>query len=317
MPFRLVVFGAVVTLLLVPGGASGQNGQGANLNPAATPPVRPPSLTPTTSPRPVLILQTEPGRVVDANLFGGLSLLRFGQLGQAPTPPEPVFTLGNGVTAPRAIVRVEPNYPSAAMRQKIEGAVVLEAVVQTDGRLQDIKVVKSLDKQYGLDQAALDAATKWLFEPGTKDGKPVSVRVTLEMRFAIEPQSKTPASFNGQTTPSAEPPAAAQASDEEFMKGAHKATEAGITSPKVKEGVEASYTPAAMQAKIQGIVRVEMVVLEDGTVARARVVESLDKTFGLDENALAAALKTTFEPGTLNGQAVPVVATMTLEFRLH
>jgi TonB family protein len=316
MPLRLVVFGAVVTLLLVPGGASGQNGQGANLNPAATPPVRPPSLTPTTPPRPVLILQTEPGRVVDANLFGGLSLLRFGQLEQAPSPPEPVFTLGNGVTAPRVIVQVEPQYTSAAMRQKIEGAVVLEAVVQADGRLQDIKVVKPLDKQYGLDQSALDAATKWRFEPGTKDGKPVNVRVTLEMRFAIDSKSKRPSSV-GETTPSAEPPAAAQPSDEEFMKGAHKAAEAGITSPKVKEIVEATYTPAAMQAKIQGVVRVEMVVLEDGTVARARVVESLDKTFGLDESALAAALKTKFEPGTLNGQAVPVVATMTLEFRLH
>jgi len=314
MPFRLVVFGAVVSLMLGPGSASGQNGQGANVNPAATPPVRPPSLTPTTPPRPVLILQTEPGRVVDASLFSGLGLLRFGQVAQAPASSDPIYTVGNGVTAPNILQRAQPAYPPDAMRQRIEGAVVLEGVVQTDGTLGDIKVAKSLHPT--LDAAAVNAAGGWVFQPGTKDGVPVRVRITLEVEFRIPSRGSQPPGA-GQPAPSSQTHSAAEMSDEEFMKGAHKATEPGITSPKVKETAEAAYTPAAMSAKIQGVVRVEMVVSEDGSVARARVVESLDKLYGLDESALAAALKTKFEPGTLNGKAVPVVTAMTLEFRLH
>ena len=49
----------------------------------------------------------------------------------------------------------------------------------------DIQVTRSLDDKYGLDRQAGRAATKWLFKPGTKDGKPVPVEVELEMTFTL------------------------------------------------------------------------------------------------------------------------------------
>jgi periplasmic protein TonB len=60
------------------------------------------------------------------------------------------------------------------------------AVVLSDGTVGDVKVARSLDTKYGLDQQALDAAKQWVFKPGTKDGEPVAVQVSLELTFALK-----------------------------------------------------------------------------------------------------------------------------------
>jgi len=96
-----------------------------------------------------------------------------------------VYEVGNGVTNPTVIKQVDPSYTSDAMRAKIQGEVTLEAVVQVNGLLTDIKVIKSLDRQYGLDSAAIEAAKKWLFAPGKKEGKAVPVRISLVMDFRL------------------------------------------------------------------------------------------------------------------------------------
>ena len=59
----------------------------------------------------------------------------------------------------------------------------LECIVETTGSVGDVNVTKSLDE--GLDQEAIKAVRQWRFEPGTKDGKPVPVLVTLEMTFTL------------------------------------------------------------------------------------------------------------------------------------
>jgi TonB family protein len=81
--------------------------------------------------------------------------------------------------------------------------------------------------------------------------------------------------------------------------------------------VDPRYTSEAMRQKIQGEVHVEAVVRPDGTVDEARVVKSLDSTYGLDANALTAARQWLFAPGRLRGEAVPVRAILILTFRLH
>jgi TonB family protein len=94
---------------------------------------------------------------------------------------------GPAVTTPRLLKEVKPQYSARAMQDKVEGEVVMECVVKADGTVGDKKVVKSLDPD--LDQAALDAAAQWIFEPGKRDGKPVNVLVTITMTFTLK---KTP-----------------------------------------------------------------------------------------------------------------------------
>ena len=72
-----------------------------------------------------------------------------------------------------------------------------------------------------------------------------------------------------------------------------------------------------MRAKVQGSVILECVVRADGSVGDVQVVRSLDPTFGLDQQAVAAAKKWTFVPGTRLGEPVPVLITIELTFTLR
>jgi periplasmic protein TonB len=97
-----------------------------------------------------------------------------------------VYDLGNGVSLPEVVRTVYAQYTSEAMKKRIKGKVALEAVVLSDGKVGDVKVVKSVDKIYGLDDNAVKAMKQWEFKPGTKDGKAVAVRIQVDMAFTMK-----------------------------------------------------------------------------------------------------------------------------------
>lgn len=83
-------------------------------------------------------------------------------------------------------VRVErARYTNAAMRERLSGRVVVEALVEPDGRVSDVRVIESLDREFGLDASAVEAAKRAVFRPGLLDGVPVPVAVALELSFSI------------------------------------------------------------------------------------------------------------------------------------
>ena len=96
-----------------------------------------------------------------------------------------VYRPGNGVTLPRVLREVKPQYTSDAMRAKVQGTVLLECVVRPDGTVVEVEVVRSLDRAFGLDQEAIKAARQWRFAPGQRFGEPVSVLVTIELTFTL------------------------------------------------------------------------------------------------------------------------------------
>ncbi len=79
-----------------------------------------------------------------------------------------------------------PQYTQAAMAAQIEGTVVLEITVLADGSVGDVKVVRSLDSELGLDQEAVKALKLWTWKPGTRGGQPSSVTVQIEMKFTLK-----------------------------------------------------------------------------------------------------------------------------------
>jgi TonB family protein len=105
-----------------------------------------------------------------------------------PAQPEKIYKPGQdtGVTLPRVVREVKPQYTPAAMRARIQGTVWLTAIVLANGDVGDVTVAKSLDAEHGLDQQAIDATRQWKFEPGTREGKPVVVEVTIEMTFTLK-----------------------------------------------------------------------------------------------------------------------------------
>jgi TonB family protein len=104
----------------------------------------------------------------------------------SPVVAQEIFSPKDGVTLPTPVRSVKPGYTAAAMEAHIEGTVQMDVVVLDDGKVGEVKVSQSLDMEYGLDTQAVEAARQWLFKPGTKDGKPVAVRVTLEMTFTLK-----------------------------------------------------------------------------------------------------------------------------------
>jgi periplasmic protein TonB len=86
---------------------------------------------------------------------------------------------------PKPIKIVKATYTDEARAAKIQGVVVIEAVVLPDGTVGSVKVVRSLDTKFGLDTQALNATKQWTFTPGTRDGKPIPVMVSIEQTFFL------------------------------------------------------------------------------------------------------------------------------------
>jgi TonB family protein len=110
--------------------------------------------------------------------------------GQEPKPP---YRVGGDVKAPVVISRVEPVYPAEARAARISGIVIVEAIIDRNGGVRDVKVLKPLP--FGLDQAAADAVKQWTFQPATLDGKPVEVFFNLTVNFmldAVEGETRRP-----------------------------------------------------------------------------------------------------------------------------
>src|SRR5262245_24375470 len=70
------------------------------------------------------------------------------QAADAPWPPVGVFRVIQGITAPRMIKSARPNYPPEATRAKVQGRVMMEMVVQPDGTVGEVRVVRSLDRKF-------------------------------------------------------------------------------------------------------------------------------------------------------------------------
>ncbi|HEX7283336.1 MAG TPA: energy transducer TonB [Vicinamibacterales bacterium] len=95
------------------------------------------------------------------------------------------FRPGAGITLPTVVREVKPAYTADAMRAKVQGSVWLECIVMPDGTVGDVKVTRSLDPIFGLDQEAIKAAKQWRFRPGMRQGQPVPVIITIELTFTL------------------------------------------------------------------------------------------------------------------------------------
>jgi protein TonB len=105
-------------------------------------------------------------------------------VGVTAVAQQQVYDPGNGVTLPVVVKEVKPAYTPRAIAARIEGSVLLRTVVLADGSLGDVEVVKSLDPE--LDEQAFNALKQWEFQPGTRAGKPVAVRIHCELTFTLK-----------------------------------------------------------------------------------------------------------------------------------
>ena len=97
-----------------------------------------------------------------------------------------VFRPGsNGVTSPVELRHGVPRYTADAMRARLQGAVLVECIVETNGQCRGVRIVRGLNPSFGLNEEAVRAAQEWRFRPGTRLGQAVPVVVTMEITFSL------------------------------------------------------------------------------------------------------------------------------------
>jgi TonB family protein len=102
----------------------------------------------------------------------------------APGSGEPVYRVGSDVSEPEAIWQPRPPYTPEARANKVNGVILLQAVIGKDGIVRDVKILRGLG--YGLDESAIDTITKqWRFKPGVHNGQPVAVQAKIEITFRL------------------------------------------------------------------------------------------------------------------------------------
>jgi len=102
---------------------------------------------------------------------------------QAQARDETIYKVGDGITAPKVLSKIDPQYTPEARADKVSGTVTLMMVIGDNGIARDITVEQGIGS--GLDEKAVEAIQQWLFQPGMKDGHPVSVRATIEVNFKL------------------------------------------------------------------------------------------------------------------------------------
>jgi protein TonB len=124
------------------------------------------------------------GGLGGGDILGGLG---GGSSAGAPPPPPPKATqtrikLGGQVQAAKIVAQPQPLYPALARQARIQGNVVLHAIIDKDGRVGQLEVVSGHPL---LVQSALDAVKQWRYQPTQLNGDPVEVDTTITVSFVL------------------------------------------------------------------------------------------------------------------------------------
>jgi len=115
----------------------------------------------------------------------GSWVLRYAELDLDPAKPLAGTDGSGGLETPQAVRKVDPKYPPALIRARVQGEVVLYAIIRKNGTVDSIRVVRGVDPQ--LDQNAMAALAKWKFRPAARNGEPVEMEAVVHIPFRIGP----------------------------------------------------------------------------------------------------------------------------------
>ena len=95
----------------------------------------------------------------------------------------PQVRVGGDIKEPKKIKDVKPVYPEAAKAAGVQGIVIIEIIIGTDGAVNEAKVLRSVPE---LDRAAVDAVMQWKYTPTLLNGEPVKVIMTVTVTFSLQ-----------------------------------------------------------------------------------------------------------------------------------
>jgi TonB family protein len=230
---------------------------------------------------------------------------------------KPVKVAGD-IKPPTLIKKVAPVYPEEARKQGIEGLVILEATVDVNGKVKDVKVLRPVP---ALNQAAIDAVKQWVYEPTVINGKPVPVVFTVTVNFKLKDKAAkagveggvaggVAGGVEGGIKGGVEGAVAGGVAG--GVEGAVKA-EGDIRPPTLVKMVEPVYPEEARKQGIEGLVILEATVDVNGKVKDVKVLRPVP---ALNQAAIDAVKQWVYEPKIIDGKPVPIVFTVTVNFKL-
>jgi protein TonB len=154
----------------------------AEVNPAAAPVEAPKEI----APEPVI---NKAAAGIEGGIVGGVTGGIVGGLTEAPPPPPPPppppapVRVGGQIKQPTQLKRVNPVYPAIAQSARVQGIVIIEAVIGQNGRVTEAKVLRSIPL---LDAAALEAVKQWEYTPTLLNGVAVPVIMTVTVNFTLQ-----------------------------------------------------------------------------------------------------------------------------------
>lgn len=247
------------------------------------------------------------------------------------TPDNPIFEVvehmpeftGGGMPALMEYLSKNIKYPEAAMKKGIQGRGIVQFVVEKDGSITNVKILRSVDPE--LDKEAVrvvSAMPKW--KPGTQRGEAVRVRFTVPVMFRLT-EDKTPVKYapienkiNELVVVGYAPEGTTVPEEGTIFEVVEQMPEYPGGMPAMMEFINKNikYPAAAQQAKIQGRVTIQFIVNTEGNIINPRVLRSADPL--LDAEAIRlTTIMPKWKPGMQRGQAVNVKYTVPIMFRLQ
>ena len=107
-----------------------------------------------------------------------------GEVGGVPEGTGEILRVGGEISKPVRLGGSQPAYTELARKARIQGVVIVEAIIDKAGLVTNVRVLKGLPM--GLDQSAVDAIKTWRFKPATLNGRPVSVYYSLTVNFRLQ-----------------------------------------------------------------------------------------------------------------------------------
>ena len=258
--------------------------------------------------------------------------------------PANAVRVGGGIAPPSKVKNVAPVYPPDALAARVAGVVIIEAVIGEDGHVRAARVLRSIPM---LDPAALEAVKQWEFTPTLLNGAPVPVVMTVTVNFVpketpgvaggvvggvpggvgsgagagvgggvsggVAPGVKGGSGFDVPPPPPPPPPPGSP-SAKGLSDPAAVRVGGGISPPRKLVHVNPVYPADAKDAKVQGVVIVEALIGADGKVEQTKILRSIPM---LDQAAIDAVSQWEFAQTTVNGTAVKVIMTVTVNFTLQ
>ncbi|MGD0733036.1 MAG: energy transducer TonB [Terracidiphilus sp.] len=244
-------------------------------------------------------------------ILSTLSLVLIPGFGNAMQSAEPKYPDASAVPAdvktvipPKLLHTVDPEFSDKAREKEISGRCLISLIVDIKGMPQHESVVRCTDPVFEL--SSLVAARQYRFRPATrKDGTPVDVRTTVEVNYRMVGRELTTlVHFGVSAAPGTTP-------DLPGADGVYPLSKS-VSPPGIVKFVDEGYGDAAFRVQGTGACDVVLTVSEKGKPSDPSVTHCEDPI--LQESAVASLMKSRYKPGTLKGVAVPVRASIHVEF---